>query len=164
MTATGNEAVSLEQLLDFSESTLQVFIVTGGTSSKTVEMNGWEVNVPAGNGGTYVFLTSKNFIVLHAMCYTAKPSGNMNIGHSIVTNRLRSSATAYSTPLGDTTRGWPISGTPNRYTGSSQITSDVLEVVQTISQTVTIRIADANNSAGYQLNANFNVNFCVWVV
>lgn len=171
MTATGNEAVSLAQLKDYAtnqsagggeESACQVFVVTSGTSAKTAKMNDWRVLVPGGTGSTYVFLASKNFIVLHAMHFTAKPKGDMTIYHSDG-GRLRSSATAYSNYPETTGYGWPIYGTPNHYTGTSQIIADLLEVTMYESTRVGIRIATANNMDGYQLNANIKVNLCVWI-
>ena len=171
MTATGNEAVSLEQLKDYAanqsagsgDSACQVFVVTGGTSSRTVEMNGWRVQIPAGTGGTYVFLASETFIVLHTMYFTAKPTvGNIAIYHNSAKN-LRSSATAYSSSPGTRTYGWPISGAPTRYTENSNVTSDILEVMTANKNRVIINIVEANNMDGYQLNVNFKVNFCVWI-
>lgn len=171
MTATGNEAVSLAQLKDYAdnqsagggESACQVFSVSSETSYKTVEMNGWKVQVPGGSGGTYVFLASKTFIVLHTMYFTAKPTvGNISIYHNSAKN-LRSSATAYSSSPGTRTYGWPISGAPTRHTENSNVTSDILEVMTANKNRVIINIIEANNMDGYQLNVNFKVNFCVWI-
>lgn len=171
MTATGNEAVSIAQLKDYAanqgsgggESAFQVFTATSESNEKTVEMNGWKVNVPGGTGGTYVFLVSNTSIVLHAMRFTAKPSsGNMTISHSSAQN-LKSSVTAYTNSAVSTTCGWPISGAPTRYSENSNVTSDILEVMNPDRNRVIIKIVEANDLDGYSTNINFNVNFCVWI-
>lgn len=171
MTATGNEAVSVAQLKDYADnqssgggdSACQVFTVTSETSLKTVNVNGWTLKIPGGAGGTYVFLASKTFIVLHAMHFTAKPTrGNLSIVHNSAQN-LKSSATAYTGSAVSSECGWPISGTDARYIISSDVKSDILEVVNPARNNVIINILEANHSVGYQLNINFKVNFCVWV-
>lgn len=171
MTATGNEAVSIAQLKDYAdnqgsgggESAFQVFTVTSESNVKTVEMNGWKVNVPGGTGGNYVFLVSNTSIVLHAMSFTAKPSsGNMTISHSSAQN-LKSSATTYISPALGITNGWPISGAPTEYSENSNVTSDILEVTKPARNRIMINIVEANDLGGYSTDINFNVNFCVWI-
>ena len=170
MTATGNEAVSLAQLKDYAanqsagggESACQVFTITSGSSVKRVNINGWEVVIPSGGGGTYVFLASQTFIVLHAMRFTsAIRGGNLSITRNSAQNLLCS--VAYNNSTVTTPRGWPISGAPTRYTEDSNVTSDMLEVTKPTRNSITINIVKANDLGGYQPNINFKVNFCVWL-
>lgn len=170
MTATGTEAVSLAQLKDYADnqsagggdSACQVFTVTSEASAKTVEMNGWQVRLPSGTGGTYVFFASQTFIVLHAMCFTAATTGgNLSITRNSAQNLLCS--VAYSNSTVTTPRGWPISGAPTRYTEDSNVTSDMLEVMKTTRNRIIINITEANGLARYPNNISFKVNFCVWI-
>ena len=164
MVANATDVVTVAQLKDYDEhrpagggeSASQLFTVTGGESPRTVTMNGWNVQVPGGTGGTYVFLASKAFIVLHAMRFTAKTTGNMTIYHNSA-QKLRSSATAYDDNPKNT--AWPIFGSSRSF----QEISDSLEVTMTTKNLVGIKIAAANNDDGYRLNDNIKVNFCVWI-